>query len=408
MNGSKTYSSVKNQVVKDLSKQNDSKKAFDVIVIGTGSMGSSACYHLASQGYSVLGIDQYEVPHELGSHTGQTRIIRKAYFEHPDYVPLLELAYKNWNKIEEESDVQLYFKTGLLYFGESDNQLISGIRGTSSKYKIKVDEFTSTQLENQYPQFNIPENYERMVEPDAGFLIPELSILVFLEQALQKGAVIKQNEKVLSYSSENSCIRVKTDKETYECKKLIITAGAWTGQIIPDLTPQLKVTKQMIAWVKPKKRESFELGKFPCWMVVPPKGKGLYYGFPFLPEDHFEPPTGIKIAHHYPGDVANLDHVNRTISKEEEQNLIQFIAEFIPDGYKTLSASKTCLYTYSPDEHFIIDNLPENENVIIASGFSGHGFKFSSAIGEIVSDLAIRAGTEYQIDFLRASRFEKH
>lgn len=400
-----TTSALQTRVKQRIEKQTFQKRNFDVIVVGAGSMGSSACYHLARQGHSVLGIDQFDVPHEQGSHAGQTRIIRKAYFEHPDYVPLLETAYQNWAEMEEQSGIQLFYKTGLLYFGKANSPLISGVKNSAAKYGIEVNELSPGKLKEAFPQFDIPTDYERLIEPAAGFVTPERAIMIYLEQALKNGAIIKTRESVISYITNSSGFQLKTNQGSYACKKLILTAGAWTDQLLPEFKSRLNVTRQMIAWVKPKKQNAFEPGDFPCWTMAHPEGKGLYYGFPILPVDQFGPPPGMKVAHHYPGNVTEPNKVNRETTQEEESNLIQFLNEFIPQGYKTTQTTKTCLYTNSPDHHFIMDLHPENKNIVIATGFSGHGFKFASAIGKIVADLAITGKTCQPIDFLGLDRF---
>ena len=271
---------VKQDVDRSSNKQ---QGTFDVIVLGVGSMGSATCYHLAKQGHSVLGLEQFDITHEFGSHSGQSRIIRKAYFEHPDYVPILQRAYQNWKSFEEETETQLYYKTGLLYFGQSDHALIKGLRESAQKYSIEVNDLSSQQVNTQFPQFNIPKDYDRLIEPDAGFVTPEKSILLYIESALRNGAVIHTKDKALEWKKSGETISVKTNKGSYQCKKLIITAGPWSGKMIPNLSKNLKVTRQMIAWVKPKKWREFELGNFPCWTIADHERPGIYYGFPIMP-----------------------------------------------------------------------------------------------------------------------------
>lgn len=380
----------------------DQQKNFDAIVIGVGSMGSSACYYLAKQGHRVLGLEQFDIPHDLGSHAGQSRIIRKAYFEHPDYVPLLERAYQNWKSLEAETGEQLYFKTGLLYFGKPDHALIKGLRLSATKYGIEVKDMTA----EQFPQFSIPKGYDRLFEPDAGLVTPERSVLLYTERALKLGAAIHTKEKTLEWNRTGTTLTVKTDKGTYQCSKLIITAGPWAGKAVPNLAKNLTVTRQMIAWVKPKKWDSFTLGNFPCWTIADDARPGIYYGFPILSAAKFGGPIGLKLAHHYAGTISDPDAVNRVPSKEDEANLVYALNKFMPDGYESTHVMKTCLYTNTPDEHFILDYVPgQDKDVVIAAGFSGHGFKFASMVGEVMADLAMKGGTNMPIGFLNAGRF---
>ena len=392
-----------NQSIKD---QKLNRQKFDVIVLGVGSMGSSSCYQLAKKGYNVLGIEQFNLPHEKGSHSGQSRIIRKAYFEHPDYVPLLERAYKNWDILQNESGHEIYHKTGLLYFGESNSDLLNSVKRSSELYNIPLKDLNNSEISLEYKQFNIPDNFKGLYEPNAGFLTPERAILTYVELALKNGASIHLNEKVINWMEKDGIIEVNTDKTKYYSKKLIITAGAWSKEIIPNLKPRIMTTQQLISWVIPKKWDDFTLGEFPCWTIEDEESKGLFYGFPILESGHFGAPIGLKIAHHYPGKEINPNKAEREIDINEEKTLKTFLKKFIPNGYSKTHVMKTCLYSNSPDNDFIIDFLDDNKDVIIGSGFSGHGFKFSSVIGEILSDLAINGNTLLPIDFLRLDRFE--
>lgn len=379
---------------------------FDVIVIGVGSMGSSTCYQLASRGVSVLGLEQFSIPHDQGSHAGQSRIIRKAYFEHADYVPLLERAYENWKHLESATGSQIYFPTGLLYAGKPDDVLIKGVKLSSEKYNVPVESVSRQDLLKRFPQFQVPAEYDVLFEPDAGFVTPERAVSLYAEQAMKAGAIIHTHEQTLSWKQSDGSIEVVTDKDKYSCKKLVITAGAWTSSMLPELSNQLHVTRQMIAWVNPKKQKQFELGNFPCWMIDDHTQAGMYYGFPVLSTDKFGAPAGLKVAHHYPGLSTHADAVDREVTAVEEQNLIKSISTFLPDGYQSTSVLKTCLYTNTPDENFIIDFVPEsNNNVIMAAGFSGHGFKFVSVVGEIVADLARDGESKLPINFLGVKRF---
>ena len=380
-------------------------KNFDVIVLGVGSMGSAACYYLASQGYRVLGLEQFDIPHDQGSHAGQSRIIRKAYFEHPDYVPLLERAYTNWKELESITGEQVYFPTGLFYAGISSESLIKGVLESAAKYNVQIESLSASAAKKSFPQFQIPDSYEVLFEPDAGFLTPERAILLFVDQAIRAGATIRTREQATEWKPEGDSISVSTRNNTYGCKKLVITAGPWASKLIPGFSKHLKVTRQVLAWVNPVESESFKLGQLPCWMIDDHTQNGMYYGFPVLPVGKFGAPIGLKAARHYPGLVSNPDAVNRLASIEDENDIIQALHKFLPGSYLSTHVMKTCLYTNTPDENFVIDFLPgHNQQVTIATGFSGHGFKFASAVGEIIADLTMRGKTDLPIGFLNADR----
>jgi len=380
--------------------------SFDIIVIGVGSMGSATCYYLSKRGYKVLGLEQFDITHEFGSHAGQSRIIRKAYFEHADYVPLLERAYKNWNSFEQETSEQLYFKTGLLYAGSSNNEMIKGIKRSASLYNIELEKLKIADTAKRFPQFTFPENFEVLFEPEAGFITPEKAIRLYASQAKKNGATINTNEKVIDWKKDETYIIVRTDKDTYQCKNLIITAGAWASKMIPGFANKIKVTRQFIAWIKTKNDPQFELNKFPCWMIGDDLKHGCYYGFPFLDTEKFGEPAGLKLAHHFPKEVTDPDKVDRQATENDIQNLKYCLDNYLPGVFNSILHTKICLYANSPDENFIIDKLPGyEENISIACGFSGHGFKFASVIGEILADLAIRGKTDLPIEFLNAKRF---
>ena len=188
-----------------------SKENYDVIVIGVGSMGSAACYWLAKRGHKVLGLEQFEIPHEQGSHTGQSRIIRKAYFENSDYVPLLNRAYENWKSLEEETATQVYFPTGLLYFGPFDHLLLQGVKQSASLYNIKLDRVDTARATQRFPPFKIPGDFETLFEPGAGFVTPEKAIQLYVTQAIKNGAEILTHEKVLNWKKDGNSIVVTTN-----------------------------------------------------------------------------------------------------------------------------------------------------------------------------------------------------
>lgn len=378
---------------------------YDVIVSGVGSMGAAACYYLAQKNIKVLGIDQFDIPHEQGSHAGQSRIIRKAYFENADYIPLLKRAYENWKRLESQSGAKIYYQTGLLYHGKPDHPIISGTKDSAALYDIELDPLDARETKSRFPQFRIPNDFISFIEPDAGFVTAERSVLTYKSESLKMGATIKTNEKVIEWKKGPDGFKLTTDKDIYFCRKLIITAGAWAGKLIPELKADLRVTRQTLAWIKPKDESSFTLGNFPCWLVAPNDKGGIYYGFPILPLSEFGGPDGLKIAHHYPHATADPDNVDRNITAHDEEEIRGILRDYFTMTDIEIAGWKTCLYTNTRDEDFIIDFLPGyDKDVAIACGFSGHGFKFVSVVGEILADLAAEGKTDMPIDFLRLDR----
>ncbi|HSU27216.1 MAG TPA: N-methyl-L-tryptophan oxidase [Chitinophagaceae bacterium] len=390
----------------DQQSSNQNNLHFDVIVIGVGSMGSSACYHLAREGYKVLGLEKFKIGHENGAHTGQSRIIRKAYFEAPEYVPLLETAYKNWKELEDKTGEQLYFPTGLLYIGQPDHILIRGMKQSAALYQVPIENLSAKETRKRFPAFHLPPGFEIVHEPDAGFIPPEKAIRLYAEQAQLAGAEIHTKENVMRWELKGNHCVVTTGKREYKCNKLVITTGPWSRKMIPAIENKLLITRQFIAWVKMKKEQSFALGNFPCWMIADDERPGSYYGFPALPTEKFGEPGGMKMAHHFPGQAADPDQVNRQATPEDEQNIEYALHKYFPGSYEAIHSSKTCLYANSPDENFIVDHLPGyDERVVIGCGFSGHGFKFVSLVGQVLADLAMKGKTDAAIDFLKLNRF---
>jgi sarcosine oxidase len=381
-------------------------KQFDYIVIGVGSMGSSTCYHLAKSGATVLGIEQFELAHERGAHSGQSRIVRKAYFEHPDYIPLLERAYHNWQEIERVSGNKMYHETGIFYAGPIGHAIIESIRTAAAQYEIPLlDGRNGDQLEI-LPLFDLSEGYEWIYEPEAGFVETEKAILSYVEQAKKLGTVIHQHEKVLGWELIEDGVEVRTSNGNYTCKKIIVTAGPWSAKLMPTINDELKITRQTLMWIQPDEANSFKISAFPCWFVVDKDKPGAYYGFPIAEIHDTKNPNGFKFAYHYPGAETDPDDVDRNIKEIDKEPLLSFIERYIPKAKGQVLDVKTCLYSNSKDENFVIDCLEGTEGrVCFARGFSGHGFKFVSVVGEIMADLALKGATTLPIGFLRADRF---
>ncbi|MBM3442312.1 MAG: N-methyl-L-tryptophan oxidase [Bacteroidetes bacterium] len=389
-----------------LAAQPSPATTWDAIVLGVGSMGAATCLELARRGLRVLGLEQFDIPHVHGEHGGQSRIIRKAYYEHPDYVPLLETAYSNWQRLEQETGEQVYFPTGLLYFAASSHPLISGLRLSADAYGVPIGVLTSAEQKTRYPHFQLPDPFERLIEPAAGFLTPERCILLQAERAIDLGACIRSRECVRSWSPMREGVEVVTDKARYHAARLVITAGPWAGRQVPALSRRLRVTRQILAWVAPDRETGMGLSEFPCWTLGDAAWPGIFYGFPMLESQRFGGPRGLKLAHHAPATEVDPDHVQRQTDPADEAPIRYFLDQYMPGLRYQIEALHTCLYTNTPDEHFILDRLPGYEQqVCVAAGFSGHGFKFCSAVGEVMADFAEKGSTDHPVEFLRAGRF---
>ena len=377
-------------------------ETYDVIVVGVGAMGSAACCELARRGARVLGVEQFAIPNALGSSHGLSRMIRLCYYEHADYVPLLRRAYELWRTLEDESGQKLLHVTGGVYIGRAGNELVTGSHESARRHHLAHEFLNRAQLADRFPQFRLPDDYVALYEPMAGWLPPERVVAAFAEQALRRGARLHAHEAVRAWSADRSGVSVTTDRAEYRAAKLIVCGGPWAGTLLRDLRIELTVTRQVMTWVWPKRPERFADGALPVWAVGHDDGT-LHYGFPMSRGDGG---AGLKLAHHARGPVTDPDRVVREPLEDDGRSVCEFIKRFLPDADGPLLAQRVCLYANSRDAHFIIDRHPRHaDRVILACGFSGHGFKFASVIGEALSDLATRGATDLPIDFLSLRRF---
>lgn len=379
-------------------------QCFDAVVIGVGAMGSSACLHLARRGVSVLGLDQFSIPNAWGSSHGESRMIRLCYYEHPDYVPLLRRAYELWDDLEQSTNQKLLYKTGGIYIGSPAGEFIAGTLRAAAEHGLPHECLHHHDLRKRFPQFDVPESCIGVFEPNAGFLLPERIISAQAELAIHHGAELHGHEAVLEWTQRGETFRVRSAKAAYECRRLIICGGAWCGRLVHGLGVQLVVTRQVLGWVQPRRPELFALGRFPVWAIDNPDGT-QHYGFPTMP---FGARPGLKVAHHFRGQPTDADSIDRHPRAEDEQDFRPAVQRHLPEADGPLLSMQVCMYTNSPDSHFIIDRHPAQAqgDVIVACGFSGHGFKFASVVGEVLADLAIDGRTQHPIKFLALDRFE--
>ncbi len=375
-----------------------SKVTQDVIVVGLGAMGSAALYHLARRNIRVLGIERFEPGHDRGSSHGRTRIIRHGYFEHPSYVPLVRRAAALWRELEQESGQGLMTVTGIAEIGKPDSTLIKGTLAASREHQLPHDILSARDLMTRYPAFQIPDDYVAVVQPDGGFVQAEDGIRAHLELAVTAGADMHTGERVIAIEQTGDGVRVKTDRRVYEAGTAIVCAGAWTRSLLPEIKLPLEVTRQVLLWVQPSRPDLFRTERFPVFMIE--SEDGIHYGFPLHDDD------GLKFAkHHHAGEIVDPENYNRSISEADEASVMAPIHRFLPASVGPIVAAKTCIYTMSPDEDFVIDRAPGHDRIIIASPCSGHGFKFAPAIGEALAELALTGRTTSDLSRFRIRRF---
>lgn len=383
-------------------------RTFDCIVLGVGGFGSGALHHLARRGLSCLGIERFDVAHQRGSSHGETRIIRKAYFEHPDYVPLLFRAYDLWAELEQESKRRLYHQCGLFLAGPPDGEAVAGAKQSARLYGVKLDELSPRDAERRFPGFHFAAEFGVVYEPEAGYLEVENCVRTHIERAVARGAELHTSETVVSWSAAANGIRVTTDRDTYEAAKLIVTAGAWSSQMLRALHIPLQVVRKPQFWFDVKSRDYDESGGASAWLFeIPNKTHGqpsvglggVFYGFPSVNGQT------IKAAEHTRGDpVDDPLHLDRACHPEDYRALANFLQQHVVGVRSEPARHSVCMYTHTPDRHFIIDRHPEHPQVVIGAGFSGHGFKFTSVLGQALADLAIDGRTDLPIGFLSLKR----
>lgn len=373
-------------------------KHFNVIVVGVGGMGSATCYQLAKRGKRVLGLERFDIPHDLGSSHGYTRIIRLAYYEHPSYVMLLKRAYELWNEIEKRSHEKLLYITGSIDAGPADSWVFKGSHQSCIEHDLPHEVLTGTELTQRFPGYQLPHETLALYQPQGGFLVPERCTVAFANAAMALGAEIHGREQVLSWEPVGDRVRVITNRAVYEADRLVITAGSWNYKILPFLNGLAVPERQVLAWLQPDRPEYFTPERFPVFNLLVPEGR--YYGFPVYGVPGFK----FGLYHHFE-EQGDPDRLSLEPTIEDEEALREFAARYFPDGAGPTMSLKACKFTNSPDKHFIIDLHPHYPQVSFCAGFSGHGYKFASVIGEIMADLAERMETRHDISLFELSRF---
>ena len=376
--------------------------AYDAIVVGIGGMGSATLYELQRRGKHVLGIEQFGVPNDQGSSHGSTRIIRLAYYEHPSYVPIMQRGYKLWRDLENISGEKLLHITGSIDIGPENSLVFSGSRNSCELHNLPYEILNGGEISKRFPAFTLPKEIMSVFQPDGGFLEPEKCIQTFVKLACDLGAELHARERVLEWSSTASGnIKLKTNIREYETGSLVLTTGAWTGKLTSELSQKLRPERQVMGWFKTNNSENFSPERLPVFNLLVPEGR--YYGLP-----EFDIP-GFKIGlYHHLSEAVDPDNLDRSIvTKADELALRKCVSEYFPGANGEMVMGKVCMFTNSPDEHFIVDQLTESPNVFVAAGFSGHGFKYCSVIGEILACLIDELEIDLDIDMFKTSRFAK-
>jgi len=371
--------------------------AFDLIVLGTGGLGSSAVFHAARRGLRVLGLDRFPGGHDQGSSHGETRIIRQAYFEHSDYVPLLRRAYELWSELESLVGQQLFFPVGLLQVGPADGQVVPGVLRSAREHQLEVESYTAAEISTRFPGFNAQPDWTGVFERRAGYLLVESCVLAYLAQARQAGAELREGVDVQGWRSTGNSLVVDTDQGSFQTERLVITAGPWAGQVLADLGLGLRVRRKHLYWFEPSSSTYHERQGTPTFLYE--TEDGVYYGFPQRDS------AGVKAAEHSGGvEIPDPRLDPRKLDSQDEQRVRRFLERCLPNAAGRVTRHGVCFYTMSRDENFIVDRHPADPRVVFAAGLSGHGFKFASVLGESLVELACDGTTRLPLGFLRRNR----
>ncbi|MHB1938926.1 MAG: N-methyl-L-tryptophan oxidase [Acidobacteriaceae bacterium] len=379
------------------------ERKVDGIVVGLGGMGASTAYQLAARGAKIVGFDQYGPAHDRGSSHGGSRIVRQAYYEHPSYVPLLLRAYELWRQLEQDSgDNNLLQITGGIYLGKPDSSTVTGSLDSAKQYNLPHELLDAPEIARRFPVFRPRADEVAIWERNAGFVRPERAVRAFLQEATRQGAELHFDEPVSKWAvTATGTVRVTTSRGVYESATLILAPGAWAPEMFHDIKLPLVVQRHVMAWFNPiGGTRPFMPDRFPIYLWE--NGPDcIFYGFPAIDGQQ----GGAKVAMHTGGDTCTPQFIDREIHQKDERELREQIASRLPLLNGPLLAASTCMYTMTPDRHFVVGLHPRYPQVAIACGFSGHGFKFATVIGEVLADLALAGETAHPIEFLSPQRF---
>lgn len=372
-------------------------QSFDVIVLGVGGMGAAACFELARRGRRVLGLEQFKLAHDRGSSHGHTRIIRTAYAEGPAYVPLARRAFERWYELEQHTGRHLLTECPCLNAGPPGSEHVAGVRASVRTHNLVAEELTGDEINRRYPAFRLPADYTGIVERTAGFLYVEECVRAHIDAAASLGAEIRAEEPVRGWKVVGDGVEVTTDRSTYRAAKLVVTAGAWATKLLADIGVPLRVMRQTLLWFGAGARSALvRRDRFPLFIADVPETP--FYGLPAIDA------RGVKVARHYGSpELLGPEDVNWEVTDSDVSAMRPLIDTYLP-GLGAFTRGQVCMYTVTPDRHFVIDVHPAAPHVSVACGFSGHGFKFATVVGEILADLAERGATKHDIGIFSARR----
>lgn len=372
---------------------------YDVVVVGLGAMGSAILAHCARRGASVLGLEQFARGHDLGSSQGKSRMIRKAYFEDPAYVPLLLRAYDLWRELEHRTGRELLQITGLLMVGHEAAEIITGAQRAAREHDLPLESLTTREIRTRYPMLRVQDDEIGAFEPDGGVLDPEQCVQAHLDEASHAGAQMRFGSALENWEVTGDGVVVRlADGDSIESRSLVLSLGPWFQETLRKLGVTIRVQRNVQAWFEPA-TDVYNAGRFPAFLLDRTGLPAPLYGFPDFGD-------GVKVAFHAHGDLTDAAHLLREIDFARDiAPVVSALDKWMPGASATFRAARPCPYTLTPDSHFVVDRHPAHPGLILCGGFSGHGFKFAPVIGEICADLALGSRSRHNIDFLALRRF---
>jgi sarcosine oxidase len=375
--------------------------SYDVAIVGLGGMGSAVLAHCAARGAAVIGIEQFGPAHDRGASHGKTRLIRKAYFEDPAYVPLVLRAYELWRELEQTSGEEVLRITGLLSVGAESSEIIQGTLRAAKEHDLRVETLSQAEVKARYPTIELRKDEVALFEPDGGALHPERAVGLQLKRAEANGAEMRFGVAMESWRAADKGFELElSDGARIFADKLVLSLGPWFKTTLESIGVRMRVQRNIQVWFSPRTR-AYDGPGFPAFLVDRPGLPAPLYGFPDFGD-------GIKAAFHGFGDLTEAEHLDREINLARDvEPVAQALEQWMPGAAGTYRQATPCMYSLTPDENFVVDRHPEQSNLILCGGFSGHGFKFAPVIGEIGADLALDGGSRHDIEFLSLKRFKR-
>lgn len=377
---------------------------FDVIVIGAGGVGSAAAYYAAKAGKKVLLLEQFELDHQQGSSYGYSRVIRYTY-DNPIYINLMRDAYPLWFDLQAEAGEPLYVKTGGLDFGFPETATFQALKTSMDTANLEYEHLSRQEIRQRYPQFALEEGMEGLFQSEAGLLRASGCVLAHVRLAQARGATVLDQTPVVTIIPHDSGVEVQTAQETFHSDRIILTAGSWAKDLLAEQGVELplKIMPCQLGFYQPSTPTEFTPGRFPVFFAHMNGDYGeMPYGIP-----HEDPSLGVKITTFYGWNTVNHpSEVDYTPSQDWTERIRHWAEQYIPAAAGPLLSTRRCLYTLTPDKHFIVDHHPHYPQVVIGAGFSGHGFKFTTLMGKMLADLAIEGSTPHDTSLFQVARFQ--